>query len=692
MATFIGTDANNNITYQVEPDAKKTMLPNTGVAKFQDEIAQILETVTTYKGQPVVVTSAEDMTEETVIYLYMGEEEGYNADHWYYYDTENETWTDGGAYVANPVIIDDTLTQAGEAADAKVTGDELTQIKSDFVEVTDTAGIRIVDDFKHGIVTATATPESSTGNKHKYVLIPVEAIPNLLYLRLKRTVSYNILFKLSFFNASNARLYTDANWRKIEDGEPIASAFDARYSTLATVGITIVYSTTLSANDAITNVPLDDIYLENPSAPVVEDLYKYVNIHNAVGSMVGDLPVFKYGILTTSMTTPRKSINNKYVLIDLQKLVDDVYIVFSTSYYVRVYTAVFDANGQLLQGIPYATKQSGDKVVNKNLESSVQGARYVALTYFYSTSDNDNGKIPFLPEVDECYLRYGTRTLVERIVGSPVKYIVDPNGHGDFSTISDAVTGTSDGDTIYIMPGTYTESVHMWGKERHLIGVSSETCIVYSGSGLYASPAIEANNGTLENLTFISGNDDELSEESETGKAYAMHVEYPSSNPFSLIVKNCKFISALQAGVGIGCRYNQTILFDNCYIETKASKFYSTALSTLYTAGAALFHNDASASNLNGIGSLTFRNCVIKGAEKAIIARSLQNNTKMRVSFEKCLLYAGDEGSEVLTDVVTFYGAQTKGNSPYLCGTDVILSELSYGNYSNELDYDKYWI
>lgn len=131
MATYIGTDANNNVTYQVEPDAKKTMLPNMGVAKFQDEIAQILETVTTYKGQPVVVTSAEDMTEETVIYLYMGDEEGYNADHWYYYDTETETWTDGGAYVANPVIIDDTLTQAGKAADAKATGDEITQLKSD---------------------------------------------------------------------------------------------------------------------------------------------------------------------------------------------------------------------------------------------------------------------------------------------------------------------------------------------------------------------------------------------------------------------------------------------------------------------------------------------------------------------------------------------------------------------------------
>lgn len=139
MATFIGTDANNNITYQVEPADKQTMLPNTGTAKFQDEIAKILETVTTYRGQPVVVTAAEDMTDETVIYLYMGDEEGYNADHWYYYDTENETWTDGGAYVANPVTIDDTLTQAGEAADAKATGDAINDVKADFNKLSDSA-------------------------------------------------------------------------------------------------------------------------------------------------------------------------------------------------------------------------------------------------------------------------------------------------------------------------------------------------------------------------------------------------------------------------------------------------------------------------------------------------------------------------------------------------------------------------
>ncbi len=49
-------------------------------------------------GQPIVVTQASDMTDQTKIYLYVGEETGYETGHWYYYDT---TWTDGGQYGAD---------------------------------------------------------------------------------------------------------------------------------------------------------------------------------------------------------------------------------------------------------------------------------------------------------------------------------------------------------------------------------------------------------------------------------------------------------------------------------------------------------------------------------------------------------------------------------------------------------------
>ena len=135
MATFINT-VDGKLQVEIEPNEPQTYLPNVGQG-MKSELDEIKEAITTYRGQPIVVELASEMTDDLLIYLYMGSEEGYEANHWYYYDTETEEWTDGGAYVANPVVIDDTLTHSGEAADAKVTGDELTQLKSDFDALDD---------------------------------------------------------------------------------------------------------------------------------------------------------------------------------------------------------------------------------------------------------------------------------------------------------------------------------------------------------------------------------------------------------------------------------------------------------------------------------------------------------------------------------------------------------------------------
>ena len=65
--------------------------------------------------------------QEGHIYVYTGTETGYNAGHLYYY--VNGTLTDGGQY--GGTTVDATLTVSGEAADAKVTGDKIAEIKED---------------------------------------------------------------------------------------------------------------------------------------------------------------------------------------------------------------------------------------------------------------------------------------------------------------------------------------------------------------------------------------------------------------------------------------------------------------------------------------------------------------------------------------------------------------------------------
>lgn len=72
--------------------------------------------------------TASEMVDDTKIYVYVGNESGYNYGHWYYYDDVNEQWVDGGTYTSNVYEVDDTLSIMGKPADAKAVGDELRNI------------------------------------------------------------------------------------------------------------------------------------------------------------------------------------------------------------------------------------------------------------------------------------------------------------------------------------------------------------------------------------------------------------------------------------------------------------------------------------------------------------------------------------------------------------------------------------
>ena len=74
-------------------------------------------------GSPLVAATAADMTNTDKVYVYVGSEAGYVNGDWYYYD--GSEWQDGGVYNSAAVVLDDTLTQPDEAAEAKAVGDAL---------------------------------------------------------------------------------------------------------------------------------------------------------------------------------------------------------------------------------------------------------------------------------------------------------------------------------------------------------------------------------------------------------------------------------------------------------------------------------------------------------------------------------------------------------------------------------------
>lgn len=93
-------------------------------------IEQAIEAASTIKpyGSPLVASTVAGMTDHDKVYVYVGSETGYTSGNWYYWD--GSAWTSGGVYNSVAVQTDTTLTLSGVAADAKKTGDEISDLKS----------------------------------------------------------------------------------------------------------------------------------------------------------------------------------------------------------------------------------------------------------------------------------------------------------------------------------------------------------------------------------------------------------------------------------------------------------------------------------------------------------------------------------------------------------------------------------
>lgn len=88
-----------------------------------DALSLRVDTIQAAVGTPLVAATAADMTDTDKIYVYVGEEEGYTAGNWYYYDSTDEEWVSGGVYNSTAFETDPTLSIAGMAADAAACGD-----------------------------------------------------------------------------------------------------------------------------------------------------------------------------------------------------------------------------------------------------------------------------------------------------------------------------------------------------------------------------------------------------------------------------------------------------------------------------------------------------------------------------------------------------------------------------------------
>lgn len=99
---------------------------STALQEYTTKLVAKLKTL--FPGTPTAAATVAAMTDHSKIYVYVGSETGYTAGDWYYWD--GSAWASGGPFQATSIITDTTLAVAGEAADAKATGDAIAAAKT----------------------------------------------------------------------------------------------------------------------------------------------------------------------------------------------------------------------------------------------------------------------------------------------------------------------------------------------------------------------------------------------------------------------------------------------------------------------------------------------------------------------------------------------------------------------------------
>ena len=78
-------------------------------------------------GSPLTAATISAMTDKKKVYVYTGSESGYTAGNWYSWN--GTAWVSGGVYNSAAIQTDETLTQAGKAADSATTGKKISELK-----------------------------------------------------------------------------------------------------------------------------------------------------------------------------------------------------------------------------------------------------------------------------------------------------------------------------------------------------------------------------------------------------------------------------------------------------------------------------------------------------------------------------------------------------------------------------------
>lgn len=248
--------------------------------------------------------------------------------------------------------------------------------------------------------------------------------------------------------------------------------------------------------------------------------------------------------------------------------------------------------------------------------------------------------------------------------------IVDKNGNGDYTTITEAVENAVSNQSIFIKNGNYdNEGIEAWTKDLNIIGESKEGVIISNSLDDYDIPPLEMCSGLLENVTvhaIYSGT-------SGSKSAYALHCEHGNMVDKTFIIKNCSFISDKNYAIGMGLRKNCKVTIENCEIINDAG---------------GLFFHDSYQTAYVGTQNITVKGCKICSNQVGRVPLRIQSQqmagNTVNIEFINNAVYNKYDNS---MPVNAYNNDGTTGLGTGWQNLDnFILSGLSYGNQATILN------
>lgn len=201
-----------------------------------------------------------------------------------------------------------------------------------------------------------------------------------------------------------------------------------------------------------------------------------------------------------------------------------------------------------------------------------------------------------------------------------------------YTTIAAAFADAADGDTIYVMPGTYDEALDFRTKNVTLRGFSRDSVILAHSGADYNEPPLEIVEGLVRDLTVMTTGQNPHS--GQTVAAYCVHTDFYQETGKRLQFVNVRFYNdctgAGRPCIGMGLRSNFTASFVNCTFESAV--------------GEVIYCHEEQASNKSG-QRVEFIDCSVKGNGSSnnnpvILLQetpALENNVAT-ILFQRCIV------------------------------------------------------